>query len=643
MLRAMRKNVKSLAPTLWIVIAAFIIAIFAVWGGAGRLGETRASNTIATVGKAKISIDLYYTNLRQRLETLKREFKDLDRKLIQQLGIPQQVLEQLIQQTLLLQVAQDTGIDVSNEEIREKIISYPVFQKDGKFIGFEEYKRILEWNRISLAEFEESLKKEVVLNKVIQLLTAGISVTQEEIWENYKKNNENANLEYVLLEKDKIEIEGEPIPAKIQQFFEENRENYKIPEKREGEYIFFKTDDIKTEIELTESDIEKYYQDNQSQFEEPERIKASRIFLLYNDKEKKLVLAEAENILEKIKKGEDFSELAKKYSKDDKSKDGGDWGFYDWKKLSSREKKEIEKLSPGETSSILELEDGVSLIMVTEKKPLIVKSLEEVKERIKSILEEEKARALAAEKIARLEKNARKEKSLDVAAQKNGLIVKKTGLLKKEEALENIDPSGSVSRALFELKEREITSPVYTYKGIGIAQLVRTESPRLATFEEAKDEVKENILKIKKKEKALEKMKEIRAQLTNNNMEELAEKYRLEYRITEKHKRGQYLSIIGENAEIDKLVFSLPLREISQPAEFHNGYVLIRVLKRKEITQEDFEKNKKEEKEKFLEMKKNRFLRSYILKLREEKGVNIKYDLFLKVNSDIISRYGGEE
>jgi len=223
------------------------------------------------------------------------------------------------------------------------------------------------------------------------------------------------------------------------------------------------------------------------------------------------------------------------------------------------------------------------------------------------------------------------------------LIVKKTGLLKKEEALENIDPSGSISRALFELKEREITSPVYTYKGIGIAQLVRTESPRLATFEEAKDEVKENILKIKKKEKALEKMKEIRAQLTNNNMEEVAEKYKLEYRITEKHKRGQYLSIIGENAEIDKLVFSLPLREISQPAEFHNGYVLIRVLKRKEITQEDFEKNKKEEKGKFLEMKKNRFLHSYILKLREEKGVNIKYDLFLKVNSDIISKYGGEE
>ena len=139
----MRKNIKSLAPTLWIVIAAFIIAIFAVWGGAGRLGEARADNTIAWVGKERISVDLFYSNLRQRLEAMKREFKQLDSKLIQQLGIPQQVLEQLIQQTLLLQVARDLGLDASNEEIFEKIKNYPVIQKEGKFIGFEEYKRIL--------------------------------------------------------------------------------------------------------------------------------------------------------------------------------------------------------------------------------------------------------------------------------------------------------------------------------------------------------------------------------------------------------------------------------------------------------------------------------------------------------------------
>jgi len=71
----MRKNVKSLAPTLWIVIAAFIIAIFAVWGGAGRLGEKERSNTIATVGKAKIPIELFTQNLMLKLERMKRNIQ----------------------------------------------------------------------------------------------------------------------------------------------------------------------------------------------------------------------------------------------------------------------------------------------------------------------------------------------------------------------------------------------------------------------------------------------------------------------------------------------------------------------------------------------------------------------------------------
>ena len=640
MLKAMRKNIKSLAPTLWIVIAAFIIAIFAVWGGAGRLGEARAANTIAWVGKERISVDLFYSNLRQRLEAMKREFKQLDSKLIQQLGIPQQVLEQLIQQTLLLQVARDLGLDASNEEIFEKIKNYPVFQKEGKFIGFEEYKRILEWNRISLTEFEESLRQEIILGKVVQLATAGIPVTREEIWENYKKENESAKLEYVLIEKDKIELEEEPAPSEIQRYFEKDKEKYKIPERREGTYVFLATEDLKTEIELTDSDLENYYQDNLSQFEEPERVKASRIYIPFSDREKEMALAEIEDIRERINKGESFNELATKFSQDEKAQEGGDWGFYDWRRLSPPEQAEIEKLSPGEISSVIELEDGVSLLRVTEKNPAVAQPFEQVKPRIKSILEEERARNLAGERIARLRKNAQREKSLDVAAQKIGLKIRTTGLLKEGDALGNIDPSGSFGRTLFELKEKEITSPVYTYKGIGLAQLEKIETPRLANFDEVKEEVKEDVLKIKKKEKAHEKLKQTKSQLERKSMEEAAEN--MEYKTVEEYKRGQYLSIIGENAEIDRLAFSLPLKKASDPIEFEDGYALIRVLDRKEVTAEDFEKNKKEEREKFLDTKKKKVFFFFSSNMRKKKDVRIKYDLFLKINTDVLSRYGKE-
>jgi len=639
MLKSMRKNLKSLAPTLWFVIIAFIISIFAVWGGAGRLGESRNANTIVSVGKEKISADIYMQDLMQRLEMLKTKFKEVDKNFIQQLNIPQQVLEQIIQQTILLQRAKEIGIEASDKEIREKITSYPVFQKDGKFIGFEQYQKILDWNRIRVSKFEENLKKEIEIEKVVNAITSGITVSREDLWKNYKNSNESARLEYIFIETDKTELKEEFSSIEIQEFFKKNQDKYKIPEKREAQFVFFITEDLKNEIELNDLEIEKYYKDNLSQFKETEKIRASRIYIPFKDKEKELVLAEAHNILDKIKGGENFGELAKKYSKDEKAKENGDWGLFDWKRLSSDEQEKIEKLPKEDISPVIELEEGLSILKITEKEPSRQKTLEEVKERITSILKDQKARELIEKRVNKLEKVSRREKSLDVASQKLGYKPKSTGLLKDGEAMENIDPSGSVSTAIFKLEEKEISSPIYTYKGVGLVQLHRTEPPHPANLKEVEDDVKKDFTNIKNKEKAFEKMKEIKAQFNGIKLEKLAEKNNLEYKTIEEHKREQYISVVGENPEVDKLAFALPLEELSEPIEFEGGYTLIRVLERNEVTNEDFEKNIDTEKNNFLETKKNIFFQSYLSKLREEKGVKIKYDLFLKINSDILSRF----
>ncbi|UCC38275.1 MAG: SurA N-terminal domain-containing protein [Candidatus Aminicenantes bacterium] len=643
MLKAMRKNVKQLSPILWIVIGAFIITIFAVWGGGVRSGEGGPADTLISIGKEKISAQFYIESLRQRLEAMQREFKELNRNLIQQLNIPQQILQQIIQQSLLLQTAQNMNISASAGEVREKIISYPVFQRDGKFIGFQEYKRILTWNRISIAEFEESLRKEIIIDKLIKSLTAGIAITQEELWENYKNENETARLEYVVVEADKIEFKETPPDSETREYFEKNKENYQIPEKREGLLVFLNMEDIKGEIELADSEIEKYYEDNISQFKEPEKMRISRIYLPYEDKEKEMVRAEAQNMLDKINAGEDFGDLAIKNSKDEKAQESGDWGLYDWRRLSPEEQEKIKELSKGDISEILELPEGVSIIKMTEKEPEITKSLEEVRQRIKSILEDQKSRQIAEDRISRLEKRARKEKSLEAAAQKTGFEVKTTGLLKEKEAFEDIDTSGSISQTLFALEEKEISSLINTFKGIGIAQLEKIDPPRQANLEEVKNDVEEDFTAVKKKEKALEKIKKIKAEVKSKSLEELAEKYNAEYKTVNEHKRGQYLGIIAENKEVDKLAFSLSLKEVSEPVEFENGYSLVRTLDRKEVTKEDFEKDKEKERENLLEVKRNKFFQSYMLKLREEREVKIKYDLFLKINSDILSRFEGED
>ncbi len=640
MLKAMRKNIKSLAPFLWIVIGAFIITIFAVWGGAGRLGKARGSNTLIKVGKEKISVEIYNQNLRNRLEALRRDFKDLDSKLIQQLNIPQQVLDQIIQRSILLQTAKKMGIDASDEEIRSEIFS--LFQRDGKFIGFEEYQRILDINRFTVSKYEEGLREDIIRNKIIKVITAGITFTPEELWENYKNRNESAKMEYVILEMGKMELKEESTKEEIQKYFEKNKEQYKIPEKREATFVFFKTEDIKKEIELTDSEIEKYYKNNLPQFKEPEEIKVSRIYLPYEDKGKEFIAGKAQDILKKIKSGENFGILAKKNSKDETAEEGGDWGLFEWKSLSSVEQQEIEQLSEGDVSGAIEFEDGISILKVTEKEPSVTNSLEVVKERIKSILEDQKAREMAEERILRLERGAQKEQSLEVAAQIIGFEIRKTGLLKEREGIEDIDPSGTISTNLFQLEEKEISSPIYTYIGIGIAQLKKIAPPRQADLEEVKDEVKEGLLDLKKKEKALEKMKQVKAELKRRNLEDLAEKYKLEYYTIEEHKREQYLSIIGQNSKVDQLAFSLSLQETSEPIEFEGGYAMIRLLDRKNISQEDFEKEKEKEIENLLEMKQNRFFHSYMIKLREEIGFDIKSNLYFKTISDVLSMYGGQ-
>ena len=639
----MRKNLKSLAPTLWFVIIAFIISIFAVWGGAGRLGEGGGTDTLATVGKEKISVSVYYQTLRQRLETMRQEFRELDSQFIQQLNIPQQILNQLIQQTLMMQLSKEMGIEATDDEIRNKIMSYPAFQKDGQFIGFAQYQKILDWNRIPLSEFEKSLRQETIMEKVVDVLTAGVAVTDEELWENYQDTNDTARMEYVILELDKVEWDDEPASDDLVEYFEKNRDTYNIPEKREADYYFVKTEDLKEKVELTDSEIENYYEDNTARFKEPEQIKASRIYLPFEDQEKDIVRNEANDLLDQIKGGQDFGELARLYSKDEKSPESGDWGLYEWKSLSQQEQDEINRLSQDEVSDILEIEEGLVILKVTEKIPEATQPLEAVKERITNILKDEKARQMAEEEISRLEKAAKKENSLDVAAQTLGLGIRNSGLLKESDPVEGIDPSGSISMTLFNIAEKEISSPIYTYQGVGLAQLMKIESPRPANFEEVKQEVTEDFTALKKKDIAIERIGQVKQDLDRKRLEDLAEEFGLEYKTVEEHKRGQYIGVIGENREIDELAFSLPLNEASGPVEFETGYALVRILDRKEVTREEFEAVKETEKENFLEMKKNKFFSSYLAKLHKDKEVKIRYDLFLKTNQDILSRFGGEQ
>jgi hypothetical protein len=119
----------------------------------------------------------------------------------------------------------------------------------------------------------------------------------------------------------------------------------------------------------------------------------------------------------------------------------------------------------------------------------------------------------------------------------------------------------------------------------------------------------------------------------------VSEDHDFEFKTAEEHKREQYLSVIGESPEIDAIAFESPLEELSQPLRYDNGYIVMRVLGRKEVTREEFSENRETERQNMLDQKRNRVFASFYTKLREEKKVEPNYGLFYQINQEILSYF----
>jgi len=142
-----------------------------------------------------------------------------------------------------------------------------------------------------------------------------------------------------------------------------------------------------------------------------------------------------------------------------------------------------------------------------------------------------------------------------------------------------------------------------------------------------------------KKEKLKEKLDSLRyAQAVN--WEDFAKNNGLEYKRAETHKRGQYLSLIDDTTELDRLVFSLPLNQPSEPFETGSGLAVVRVLERKEVSREDFAKVKDQEMAAQLNQSREMFIYSYLQKVRQDMKIKVNNNLFNRVTDDVLGRLG---
>lgn len=148
--------------------------------------------------------------------------------------------------------------------------------------------------------------------------------------------------------------------------------------------------EVEEKIAIADSEIQKFYNDNPDYFKTAESVQASHILVKVEEKAEESAIAEAkkkiEDILARVKKGEDFAEAAKKSSEGPSAPKGGDLGFFTRGKMVKPFEEAAFSLKKGEVSDIIRTPFGFHIIKVFDKKEAGTTPLEEVKEKIKSFL-----------------------------------------------------------------------------------------------------------------------------------------------------------------------------------------------------------------------------------------------------------------
>src|SRR6516165_3408697 len=160
MLDRMRRHMSWLKWSLGLVCLAFIIFYIPDFlRGSGA--DAASGDTIAKVQGQDITTGEFRRTYQAQLQAYRSAYGDnMSEQLLKQLGIEQQILQQLVDERAALAEAGRLNIEVSDAEVRQRIFSMAAFQDNGHFIGEQRYQQLLRMQRPPLtpAEFEDSIR-----------------------------------------------------------------------------------------------------------------------------------------------------------------------------------------------------------------------------------------------------------------------------------------------------------------------------------------------------------------------------------------------------------------------------------------------------------------------------------------------------
>lgn len=598
-LKWLRDNLKSLSWVLWLVIGVFILLVFVEWGMGGVGGGVRANDVAATVGDEVVT----YDEFRREHQALERRYREAlgaqyTNELAQQLNLPIQALDQVINRKILLLEAEETGLRVSDAELREAILELPIFRdEDGRFVGVDEYRRLVgRLLQTTVTDFEESMREQILLEKLDAILRATAYVSDAEVEEAYRERAERASIRYVRLPAAEVAGPIEVTDAELAAYFEEHAAEYRRPEQRVIDYLLADTLELRRTIEVPETELRAYYEENAADFTREEQVRARHILIKTGpERSDEAARQLAAELADRVRAGEDFATLAAEHSEDEGSAQrGGSLGLFGRGQMVPPFEEAAFGAEVGEVVGPVRSDFGYHVIQVEDRVAAGAQPFEQAQPAIRTRLLGERVDQLAEQKARDIATRLAAEgadtssEALRKLAEEEALAFETTEPFGQSDPIAGLGRAPGLASAVFGLGEPgAVTEAVRLPRGWAVAVLREIREPRDPELDEVREEVRSAVEAEKREAAAVSRLAAAR-QEHGSDLDAVAGALGLQVQEAGPFGRNDAISGLGRVPAVTRVALAADEGTMPEPVAIDGGAVLFTVTERQRFDAAEF-------------------------------------------------------
>jgi peptidyl-prolyl cis-trans isomerase D len=548
MLQNIRNNLQGTIAKIIIALIAIPFVLFGV-----DAFFTGGTPEVASVDGETITEPELARSIELQRRRLLAEMQDrIDPAMLEESFLREPVLNSLIERKLLEKTARDASFRIGEAMVNQVIIDDPNFQEDGVF-SQARFQGILASNAMSPDFYKDMLREELLISQLMGGISGTEFVTEREMQDLARITQQSLDLRYLTVPVAAMAAEVSVGEAEVENYFEENREEFRTEEAVTVEYLELKLEDLFEPI--PEQTLREEYAFRADDFKGSVERHAAHILIADQpDPEAKL-----SELRERIEAGEDFAALAKEFSEDAGSAgSGGDLGFSAGDAFPPEFEEALAALEPGQLSAPVQTDAGWHLIKLLELRATEGPSFEEVRSDIETELQRRAAEPVFVARSEQLADLTFNSEGLGEAAGALNLTPKRSAPFSRRGG-EGVFADARVIKAAFssEVLDDKQNSELLELapEHVMVLHVVEHEPSRQQELAEIRERIVEVLKESLIRKRAAAVAEEVLASLrSGKSVEDAALERGYEWQTVPGHRRGAD----GVASELSRAAFSTP-------------------------------------------------------------------------------------